>query len=91
MTAEIKSESEEFEYKLVGVVIHRGNADYGHYTSVINVNREDPNSERDDLNSDFWLNFDDSSVTTFDMKDFEDECFGKPETMNLNQYRGFMP
>lgn len=30
---------DDFEYKLVGVVIHRGNANFGHYTSLINVNR----------------------------------------------------
>lgn len=40
----------DYEYKLVGVVIHRGNADYGHYTSLINVNRNDPN--RPELNED---------------------------------------
>lgn len=36
----IKSENDSnFEYKLVGVVLHRGNANFGHYTSIINVNR----------------------------------------------------
>lgn len=33
----------EFEYKLVGVVVHKGNANFGHYTSLINMNRTDPN------------------------------------------------
>ena len=31
---------EEFEYKLVGVVIHMGIADAGHYLSYINIERQ---------------------------------------------------
>lgn len=65
---------EDYEYKLVGVVIHRGNANFGHYTSLINVNRNDPN--RPEYNEDTWLNFDDSNVSKFDMENFEEECFG---------------
>jgi ubiquitin C-terminal hydrolase len=30
---------ENFEYKLVGVVLHMGTADAGHYLSYININR----------------------------------------------------
>ena len=33
--------SEEFDYKLVGVVIHMGVADAGHYISYINIERDD--------------------------------------------------
>jgi len=72
---------------LVGVVIHRGNADYGHYTSIIDVDRNDPNTERDKVEGSLWLYFDDSIVSTFDLKNFEDECFGKP--MDMNQFRCF--
>lgn len=32
--------SEDFEYKLVGVVIHMGVADAGHYISYINIARD---------------------------------------------------
>ena len=32
--------SEDFEYKLVGVVIHMGVADAGHYKSYINIARD---------------------------------------------------
>ena len=31
---------DEFDYKLVGVVIHMGVADAGHYLSYINTERE---------------------------------------------------
>lgn len=47
--------AEEFDYKLVGVVIHMGTADAGHYLSYINIERDashssftsqnDPNSQ----------------------------------------------
>jgi len=71
------NDDEEYEYKLVGVVIHKGNAEYGHYTSLANVNRNDP--KREQITKDLWLEFDDSRVSKFDMSHFEDECFGNAE------------
>lgn len=68
---------EDFAYKLVGVVIHKGNAEYGHYVSLINANRNDPS--RKENNQDKWYEFDDSRVTVFDMKKFDEECFGTTE------------
>lgn len=59
---------------MVGVVIHRGNANFGHYTSLINVNRNDPS--RPEKNIDEWMEFDDSKIYPFNMKNFEEECFG---------------
>jgi ubiquitin C-terminal hydrolase len=42
--ANIEEESEvcdeDFEYKLVGVVVHMGQANAGHYISYINIERE---------------------------------------------------
>jgi ubiquitin C-terminal hydrolase len=68
---------EDYEYKLVGVVIHKGNADYGHYISLINSNRGDP--ARRDITSDKWFEFDDSRVTWFDLRKFDEDCFGTNE------------
>jgi len=42
---------EECEYKLVGVVIHMGTADAGHYISYINVDRQGDSS----INTEEWL------------------------------------
>lgn len=70
----IPDDPEDYEYKLVGVVIHRGNAHFGHYISLINTNRKDPN--RPDNTKDEWLEFDDSKISVFNMKNFEEECFG---------------
>ena len=61
----------------MGVVIHKGNADFGHYISLVNVNRNDPN--RPEQKEDLWLEFDDWKVSKFDMKDFDDECFGSED------------
>ncbi len=43
----------------------------------MNNNRSDPN--RPDQNKDFWLEFDDSKISKFNMDNFEDECFGSKE------------
>lgn len=54
------------EYKLVGVVIHRGIADSGHYYSFI--------QERDNNNE--WFEFNDTIVSSFDIEKIKDEAFG---------------
>ena len=57
-----------FEYKLKGVVVHSGTADYGHYYSYINYKDEK------------WAEFNDSSIRDFDSKKIAEECFGGKET-----------
>lgn len=51
-------------YDLVGVVAHNGGAQYGHYYSYIK-------NENDQ-----WLDFNDSNVKMFDLKNLEQEWFG---------------
>jgi ubiquitin C-terminal hydrolase len=48
---EVQMTKEECEYKLVGVVIHMGTADAGHYISYINVDRQGDSS----INTEEWL------------------------------------
>ena len=62
---------------MVGVVLHRGNAEFGHYTSLINVNRKDPN--RTNLTEDEWYNFDDRRVSKYNMENFNEDCFGESD------------
>jgi ubiquitin C-terminal hydrolase len=69
---------EDFEYKLVGVVIHKGTAEWGHYVSLIDANRG-----KDDEK---WLLFDDGHVSDFKMENFEEECFGSSSTSNREEY-----
>ena len=85
---EEEEEDEDFQYKLVGVVIHKGNADFGHYISLINVRREGTVSkeEEEDEEGDQWLEFDDWKVSRFNMKNFEEECFGNDEKDTFNTY-----
>jgi len=52
-------------YELVGVLVHSGNADSGHYYSYI----KQRGTER-------WLEFNDTRVTEFDAKNLPKECFG---------------
>ena len=59
-------EDKYFEYKLVGVLVHSGGADAGHYYSFI--------KERGD--SDKWFEFNDTQVKPFDVKNLKEECFG---------------
>jgi len=55
------------QYKLVGIVIHSGNADAGHYYSYINI--EDNK----------WLEFNDSYVSEFNISMLQSQAFGESE------------
>jgi hypothetical protein len=68
-----------FEYKLVGVNVHSGTANAGHYWSYINTNRgyddsDDPNWHKTE--KDPWMEFNDSSVSDWDCKNLSKECYG---------------
>jgi len=70
-----------YTYKLVGVVVHNGNADAGHYYSIINVNRDEKESESNYLETekDRWVEFNDSHISEFNFNRLESECFGGDE------------
>jgi len=79
---EIYFKSDEYyNYYLVGVVVHLGSADSGHYYSYINTIRDgngnisnfNPNDDSC-LNS--WIEFNDSTISKFDISHLEDETFG---------------
>ena len=65
-----KDSHPEYDYSLVGIICHIGNADAGHYISYIKV---DENK---------WLEFNDSIVSNFKPANIETECFGG----NLSAY-----
>ena len=71
----MKHPKEYYEYKLAGIVVHIGTADFGHYYSYINTNRGDP-SKKKDSSPDKWLEYNDSHIRDFDVKNIENECFG---------------
>ena len=70
-------------YRLVGVNIHVGTADHGHYYSIINTQRgsAEPDADAPDkwrkVETDPWRVFDDASIRTFAFnKDMKEEAFG---------------
>ena len=85
-TAPAKKEElddEEFEYKLVGVNVHMGTADAGHYLSLINTNRSGFTGAKPEANDDWcntssekWLEFNDSNVKEYAFANLENDCFG---------------
>ncbi|KAH3756594.1 Ubiquitin carboxyl-terminal hydrolase 34 [Pelomyxa schiedti] len=63
-----------YQYELVGIVVHQGTADSGHYYSL---HRETtPPYTR-------WFEFNDTLVMPFDPKQIPNECFGGYEDVNV--------
>ena len=80
--------NENFEYKLVGVVLHMGTADAGHYLSYININRGEKDEESPEwllTDKEKWLEFNDSQVREYRFANMESDCFGGA---NPNQVAG---
>jgi ubiquitin carboxyl-terminal hydrolase 9/24 len=71
--------SDDYEYRLAGVLVHAGVAQGGHYYSFIR--------DRTAGGDDKWYRFDDEDVTPFTSAQIETECFGgkvKKETKYPN-------
>ena len=65
---EVDDPDENYEYKLVGVILHMGTADAGHYLSYININRNSNNEEAPEwlqTDKEKWLEFNDSQVKDY--------------------------
>lgn len=82
-----QKEDSYYEYELVGVVVHTGTADAGHYFSYINVKRDGENeqmtydkSNSKDVNN--WLEFNDTMIRSFNVNNIEDECFGGSQNLS---------
>lgn len=69
-------------FELVGILIHSGTAESGHYYSYI---RERPSS------TGRWVEFNDDSVSTFDTAFIEGNCFGGPDVGGFEKgYSAYM-
>jgi ubiquitin carboxyl-terminal hydrolase 34 len=68
-------EQEYYTYKLVGVLMHNGNAEAGHYYSYINIDRQSTNTNMN-TEDDHWLEFNDSIISEFAFSKLGVECFG---------------
>ena len=74
-------EDDCWEYKLVGVTVHSGTANAGHYWSLINTRRGHSEPESDSqtwaqTEADPWMEFNDSNVRNFNFDKLKEECFG---------------
>jgi hypothetical protein len=66
-----------FQYNLVGVLVHTGTADSGHYYSYIKDRSLDKSVHSGENTS--WFHFNDSKVEEFDAGDIPAKAFGGPE------------
>jgi Ubiquitin carboxyl-terminal hydrolase len=74
-------EDDEYIYKLVGVTIHRGTAEHGHYYALINTKRgkeeaDEFRPEWSHTENDPWKKFDDETVKYFNFHELKSEAFG---------------
>ncbi|EKG10883.1 Peptidase C19 ubiquitin carboxyl-terminal hydrolase 2 [Macrophomina phaseolina MS6] len=60
---------EEDFFELVGVLVHAGGVEQGHYWSYIRVRPDNQGSSR-------WIKFNDDTVTEQDLSKVESECYG---------------
>ncbi|CAD8095799.1 unnamed protein product [Paramecium sonneborni] len=74
LNQDIKQQS-YYQYKLKGVVVHKGTAQYGHYYSLINTKDEK------------WLKFNDSIIEDFDVKRLPHECYGGKDTEEAQDFQ----
>jgi ubiquitin carboxyl-terminal hydrolase 34 len=68
---------EEDIFDLVGVLVHKGQAEHGHYISYIRTRPEARPT---------WLLFDDSEVTEFDPSDIPETCYGGISEIEKNGF-----
>ena len=84
-------EDDCFEYKLVGVNVHSGSANAGHYWSYINTMRgrdakapDDPTWH--DTSKEPWMEFNDSTVKDFSFDKLKEECFGGSKNSTMSAW-----
>jgi len=75
----IPADKRQFWYRLVGVIVHTGSSDSGHYYSYI---RERVPRFSEVTQETRWLQFNDSTVEPFNPKDIPTECFGGNESVS---------
>lgn len=71
-------DDDQYEYDLIGVTVHTGTADGGHYYSFI--------KDRTAGARDKWFLFNDAEVKPFDPNQIAAECFGGEMTVSLHIY-----
>jgi ubiquitin carboxyl-terminal hydrolase 34 len=75
---ESPDETAEDIFELVGILVHAGTAESGHYYSYI---RERPSYGGQSAN---WIEFNDENVSSFDPSCIEATCFGGPDYRTID-------
>ena len=90
----LECENECYEYKLVGVTVHIGTADAGHYYSLINTERFKSGNEDDPkwlaTETEKWMEFNDSTVKPYDFEELQSDTFGGDKTANNDFFGGIL-
>lgn len=71
-----QTDDDNYDYELIGVTVHTGTADGGHYYSFI---RDRTHTAKRDK----WFLFNDAEVKPFDPNQIPAECFGGEMTVSL--------
>ena len=77
------NDDEDYLYELIGVTVHTGTAEGGHYYSFIRERNQTPDDDEDsnDINKAKWYLFNDAEVKSFDAANqLASECFGGETT-----------
>ncbi|KAK3340714.1 hypothetical protein B0H65DRAFT_268095 [Neurospora tetraspora] len=74
-------DQQEDVFELVGVLVHSGTAESGHYYSYI---RERPSRSEQPV----WVEYNDDSVTSFDPSQLENACFGGTDYRSNSDHNG---
>ena len=75
----------DFYYDLVGVVIHSGHADGGHYWSLVKNQFVSAGSQ---ASGSAWLQFNDQRISPFCIDDLAEEAFGGMEQLTVETSSG---
>ena len=81
MKSEMEEEQQQFEYELIGVTVHTGNADGGHYYAFIKDRSSSSGGSTSttampSVGKERWYSFNDAEVKAFDPGQIAAECFG---------------
>lgn len=91
----LEIDDDNFIYKLVGVTVHQGTADHGHYYSIINTARGkdeyDPYEKEESwlaVDKDSWKEFNDDEVKYFSFRDLASATYGNEVTNFAQKEQG---
>mmetsp|Transcript_23126 Transcript_23126/g.22589 ORF Transcript_23126/g.22589 Transcript_23126/m.22589 type:complete len:247 (+) Transcript_23126:1460-2200(+) len=84
-------EDDEYIYRLVGVNIHIGTAEHGHYYSLINTKRgvDEPDEAKPEWaqpEKDMWKQFEDDKIKHYSFSDMKLDSYGGMQETAMNEY-----